>query len=71
MYYICCIYVYLSNIATLSCSRSKRNAAEAEAEADSEGSAVLAGRAGRRPSGAGRWASQGSAPGSPYQGKSA
>ena len=42
MFYICCIYVYSANIATLSCSRSKRNVVQAE------GAAAAAGRAGRQ-----------------------
>ena len=55
MYYICCIYVYFANIATLSCHRSKRNAVEAEASAEA------AGRVGQQPGGAGRWAVLGGA----------
>ena len=54
-------YVYSANIATLSCSRSKRNAAAAEVEG--EAVAAAAGRAVWRPCGpgAGRWAVLGGA----------
>ena len=37
MYYVCCIYVYSANIATLSCSRSKRDAVVADKEAGGGG----------------------------------
>ena len=59
------INVYSANIAALSCSRSKRNVAEAK------GVVAAAGRAGRRPCGQCLWACPGGAPGSPYQGESA
>ena len=59
--------MYSAYMATLSCSRSKRDAAEAEAE----GAAAAEGRAGRRAGGAGRLTGQGGAPGSPYPCESA
>ena len=63
------LYVSSANIATLSCRRSKRNAAALGAEA--EGAAAAAGNAWRRSGGAGQWTCPGGASGSPYPGKSA
>ena len=55
------IYIYNANIDTLSCHRSKRNVAAAEAE----GAASAVGRTERRPGGAGRVAAGGQARATP------
>ena len=64
------IFVYCANVATLSCRRSKRNAAAAEEEGAAAGLQLLGVPGGGQGQAVGlpwRRACPGSAPGSPYQ----